>query len=185
MEAGESTAAAAARAAEFPRRVEERDCLLRRRGVDWESCVVSCLRGGAGGMMVILGSGSTANRVSFTNGLEGSFVGDRVEGVESRLLSLRSSTMLLSGPLLLGCRLCELGVISDGLSGLSADTDVVVLTAARRRCATAGMMVAASFWTGRSGVGGGDSPSTAVVGRKREAMTTRWLRKEDILKRES
>lgn len=106
VEAGESTAGAAARAAEFPRRVEERDCLLLRRGVDWESwCVVSCLRGGPGGMMVILGSGSTANRVSFTNGLEGSFVGDRVEGVENRLLSLRSSTMLLSGPLMLGCRL--------------------------------------------------------------------------------
>jgi hypothetical protein len=45
------------------------------------------------------------------------------------------------------------------------------------------MTVAAASWTGGSGVGGADSPRTAVVGRKREAMTTRWLRKEDILKR--
>ena len=180
----ESAVGAAARAAEVPRRVEERDCLLRRRGVDRESAwVVSCLRGGPAGMMLIVGSGSTANRVSLelANGLvEGSFVGDR-GGVANRLLSLRSSTMLLSGPLLLGCRLW-LGMMSDGLSGLS---DVVVPTAAWRRCATAGMTGVAAFWAGCSGVGGADSPRTAVVGRKREAITTRWLRKEDILKRES
>lgn len=29
-------------------------------------------------------------------------------------------------------------------------------------------------------MGGFDSPSTAVVGRKREAMMTRWLRRELI-----
>ena len=125
--------------------------------------------------MVILGSGSTAKRVSLTNGLTGSLVGDRVEGVENRLLSLRSSTMLLSGTLLLACRLCELEVMIDGLSGLDFPSTGagVVETAAWRRCATAGMMVAASPWTGCSGVGGADSPRTAVVGRKREAMTMR------------
>ena len=31
------------------------------------------------------------------------------------------------------------------------------------------------------GVGGFDSPRTAVVGRKREAMMTRWLRREFIV----
>jgi len=44
--------------------------------------------------------------------------------------------MLLSGPLLLGCRLCELGSVIDGLSGVdfqSTGADVVV-TAAWRRC---------------------------------------------------
>jgi hypothetical protein len=36
-------------------------------------------------------------------------------------------------------------------------------------------------WTWMVGVGGFDSPRTAVVGRKREAMMTRWLRREDMV----
>jgi hypothetical protein len=34
------------------------------------------------------------------------------------------------------------------------------------------------------GVGGFDSPRTAVVGRKREAMMTRWLRREVMVEEE-
>ena len=36
-------------------------------------------------------------------------------------------------------------------------------------------------WAWMLGVGGFDSPRTAVVGRKREAMMTRWLRREFIV----
>lgn len=88
--------------------------------------------------------------------------------------------MLLSGPLLLAERECVLcaGVMSDGFSGLPASATLA------RRWATAGMVLAAlSLCAYGSGVGGADSPRTAVVGRKRDAMTTRWLRKEDMKRR--
>lgn len=58
--------------------------------------------------------------------------------------------------------------------------------AAARIDETAGMVtlgsasVADGVCNSGVGVGGGDSPRTAVVGRKREAITTRWLRKEDM-----
>jgi hypothetical protein len=46
--------------------------------------------------------------------------------------------------------------------------------------ATAEMVLSTLSRTGCSGVGGPDSPSTVIVGRNKEAMTTLWLRKEDI-----
>jgi hypothetical protein len=102
--------------------------------------------------------------------------GDKDRKSPSGTLSVRSSTMLLRGPLALDWREWVLVRLTmAGLSGLAAN-----------RCVTAGRlrMVSESFpvvfTSGGSGVGGPDSPWTAVVGRKREAMITRWLRKEDI-----
>ena len=82
---------------------------------------------------------------------------------------------------MLDWRLCEFVVVREGLGGLGFPSPGVgaVLTAAWRRWARSGMAVVL-WWTGCSGVEGADSPRTAVVGRKREAMTMRWLRKEVI-----
>lgn len=57
----------------------------------------------------------------------------------------------------LDCRACEL---SGGRVGFASGVE--------------GNLAGKSVW-GISGVAGADSPRTAVVGRKREAMTTRWF----------
>ena len=100
--------------------------------------------------------------------------GDKSGKGRSSTLSVRSSTMLLRGPLTLDWREWVLVRLTRaGLSGVAASRSV-----------TAGRLISGSFTvvvaSGGSGVGGPDSPWTAVVGRNREAMITRWLRKEDI-----
>lgn len=159
----------------------DRDFLrwMRGEGV-WSLCVVWCFldMGGKVGDVVDVGevarTASGAKRVSLVKGLEISVFGDRMAGVGCRDLSVRSSTILLRGPLALDWREWVLVRLTmAGLSGLAASRRV-----------TAGRLICESFpvvvTSGGSGVGGPDSPWTAVVGRKREAMITRWLRKEDI-----
>ncbi|TBU43088.1 hypothetical protein BD309DRAFT_961506 [Dichomitus squalens] len=82
-----------------------------------------------------------------------------MEGVGWRLLSFKSSTMLLSGPVALGSKGCRPGVPgvkSEGVEGTNEPS-------------------ADSF-----GEAGAESPKTVVLGRKREAMMILWCLSELI-----
>lgn len=59
--------------------------------------------------------------------------------------------------------------------------DEVSLGLSRFRNAEGGMASEGGSRNCFSGVGGPDSPRTTVVGRKRDAITIRWLRKELIV----
>lgn len=95
-------------------------------------------------------------------------------------LSLRSSTMLFKGLLALGWRWWLIFVVMiDAFKGFDFAIGSTVTLAATSLSVTA-EMVLSRLSSKRSGVGGVDSSTTAIVGRNKEAMTILWLRKEDI-----
>ena len=67
----------------------------------------------------------------------------------------------------------------DAFKGFDFAIGSTVTLAATSLSVTA-EMVLSRLSSKRSGVGGVDSSTTAIVGRNKEAMTILWLRKEDI-----
>lgn len=84
-------------------------------------------------------------------------------------LSLRSSTILFQGPLALGLVDGFKGFNLVGSTAMLAETSLLV---------TAEIVLSTLSWMGCFGVGGLESPRTAIVGRNKDAMTILWLRKE-------